>query len=171
MRYAPLLAILLAAVPGPVAADDMDGDPLAPLPAAEWTPAHAAHLLRRAGFGGTPEDVAALHALGLDAAVDRLLAFEGKPDPALPPAPITLTARPGRDEFQGLTQEQRQELGREYRRKDQLQYAAIREWWMQVMCSTRHPLREQHAPPPRTPTCTTIPRSTWSTPWTRNRRS
>ena len=57
-------------------------DPFEPLPAEQWTPAAATHLLWRAGFGGTPDEARALHAMGLDAAVDSLLAqAEAKPDP------------------------------------------------------------------------------------------
>jgi hypothetical protein len=46
----------------------------------------AAHLLRRAGFGGTPSEVDALAALGADAAVDQLL-HPAEPDIAFPDAP------------------------------------------------------------------------------------
>lgn len=140
----PLFLVLAAGLlPAGPAAGEAAPDPLAPLPPSEWTLAHAAHLLRRAGFGGTPEEIAALHALGPDGAVESLLDFAGKPDPGMPPAPITLTARPARDEMRGLTPEQRQALGREWRRKDQLQFAAVREWWVRVMCTTAHPLRER----------------------------
>src|SRR2546423_13579169 len=41
--------------------------------AADWSRDDAAHLLRRAGFGGTPEQIDRLHALGKTAAVDYLL--------------------------------------------------------------------------------------------------
>ena len=35
-----------------------DAGDLSPISAQQWTTAHAAHLLERAGFGGTPEEVA-----------------------------------------------------------------------------------------------------------------
>jgi uncharacterized protein (DUF1800 family) len=41
-----------------------------------WTRGAAAHLLRRAGFGGTPAEVDAGFGLGLEAAVDRLIDYE-----------------------------------------------------------------------------------------------
>ena len=51
---------------------------------------HAAHLLRRAGFGGTPSEIDTLTALGASGAVDSVLhptgdevAFANYPDPAL----------------------------------------------------------------------------------------
>ena len=41
-----------------------------------WTRDGAAHLLRRAGFGGTPSEIDALHARGLEGAVSSLVDFE-----------------------------------------------------------------------------------------------
>ena len=38
---------------------------LTPLPASAWDLTKAAHLLNRAGFGGTPEEIEALHKVGL----------------------------------------------------------------------------------------------------------
>ena len=45
------------------------------LPAApdEWTIQEAAHLLRRAGFGGSPKEIESFHALGRYRAVESLL--------------------------------------------------------------------------------------------------
>ena len=40
-----------------------------------WNARRAAHLLRRAGFGGSPAEVAQFAALSMDAAVDRLIRF------------------------------------------------------------------------------------------------
>ncbi len=41
------------------------------------------HLLRRAGFGGSPEEIAAYAQLGFEAAVDRLVDYEAVPNDAL----------------------------------------------------------------------------------------
>jgi len=46
----------------------------------QWTIADAAHLLRRAGFGGSRVLVDQLHAMGRDAAIDWLLDYESIPD-------------------------------------------------------------------------------------------
>lgn len=46
-----------------------------------WTLSDAAHLLRRTGFGGSTTDVANLHAMGREAAIEHLLDFEAAPDP------------------------------------------------------------------------------------------
>ena len=41
----------------------------------QWNARRSAHLLRRAGFGGSPAEVAQFAALSMDAAVDRLIRF------------------------------------------------------------------------------------------------
>jgi len=48
----------------------------------DWNLEDAAHLLRRAGFGGSYEDVGRLHALGRDRAIDHLIDYESVGDPA-----------------------------------------------------------------------------------------
>jgi uncharacterized protein (DUF1800 family) len=134
--------LLLALLLGPAVAAPLS--PLDPLPSSEWTPAAAGHLLRRAGFGGTPEEIRALHALGLDGALDRLLGFGGQPDVEVEGPGITLTTQPGRDMMMAAgSQEDRQEIQRTYRQQDAMQLARVREWWMQTMIRTRWPLRER----------------------------
>ena len=44
-----------------------------------WTREAAAHLYRRAGFGGTPSEIDALYARGLEGAVDWLVDYESVP--------------------------------------------------------------------------------------------
>ncbi|HEY5647823.1 MAG TPA: DUF1800 family protein, partial [Pseudomonadales bacterium] len=56
---------------------------LTPLASSEWGEQAAAHLLERAGFGGTADEVAELAGLGFDAAVRRMVLFEGAPEVAL----------------------------------------------------------------------------------------
>jgi Protein of unknown function (DUF1800) len=52
---------------------------------ADWNEDFAAHLLERAGFGGTPEEVRALAKLSPSKAVARLVRFEGADAGNLPP--------------------------------------------------------------------------------------
>lgn len=59
-------------------------DSLEPLPAREWSYDHAAHLLERAGFGGTPEEIARFAAMTPEAAVDLIVNYEQIAD-TLPP--------------------------------------------------------------------------------------
>jgi len=49
----------------------------------QWTLFEAAHLLNRAGFGGSPDDVRAFHSLGRFKAVDSLIS-PTEPDDAFP---------------------------------------------------------------------------------------
>src|SRR3989304_2018451 len=51
-----------------------------PTASTPWDYAKAAHLLSRAGFGGTPEEIQRLVSLGFDAATDELLNYERTPD-------------------------------------------------------------------------------------------
>ena len=66
-------AATLAAAPllAPSTADD-----LSPIAAADWNAERAAHLLERAGFGGTPEAIARLAAMTPQQAVDSLVEYE-----------------------------------------------------------------------------------------------
>ena len=57
---------------------------LTPITAADWNPERAAHLLERAGFGGTPEDVARLAAMPAKAAVDFLIDYDSLKNPLKP---------------------------------------------------------------------------------------
>jgi len=57
---------------------------LAPITAADWNYERAAHLLERAGFGGTPAEIEKLVKLGPAGAVDYLLNYEKIENP-LPP--------------------------------------------------------------------------------------
>ena len=68
-----------------VAANAAAGD-LRAIEPAEWNRAKAAHLLERAGFGGTPAEIDAFAALTPREAVRRLVYFEGAASTADLPA-------------------------------------------------------------------------------------
>src|SRR5205809_8025578 len=55
-----------------------------PSAADPWDRAKAAHLLGRAGFGGTPDDIARLAAMRLEDAVEELLEYERISDEPFP---------------------------------------------------------------------------------------
>src|SRR5690242_558311 len=57
------------------AAANWAGD-LTPITTTDWTYERARHLLDRAGFGGTPEEIARLYKMGPSAAVDSLVDFQ-----------------------------------------------------------------------------------------------
>src|ERR1700723_1043616 len=58
---------------------------LKPIAPADWNYEFAAHLLERAGFGGTPDEIQALAKLTPAQAVARLVRFEGADQSHLPP--------------------------------------------------------------------------------------
>src|ERR1700688_4004711 len=88
--YGGLLAVALtlAAYP-PLATAQTTGpnawqnDPT-PIGAADWNYDFAAHLLERAGFGGTPEEIQALAKMSPAQAVARMVRFEGTDVDGLP---------------------------------------------------------------------------------------
>src|SRR5579859_3883979 len=58
---------------------------LVPIGPADWNYDFAAHLLERAGFGGTPEEIQALAKLTPAQAIARMVRFEGADARELPP--------------------------------------------------------------------------------------
>jgi uncharacterized protein (DUF1800 family) len=118
---------------------------LAPLAQSEWTYAKAAHLLNRAGFGGTPEDVEKLRAMGPERAIASLFEFTKTPG-----APLPEFARPDPTRFARLQQMQSLPEGpekKERRRQIFQQQRQIlfdfRQWWLEQMLSNTAPLREK----------------------------
>ena len=92
-----------------------------------WSRDQAAHLLRRAGFGGTPQQIDHLARLDRKRAVEFLVDFERVSNKPLPiriePHPLPI-ARTNPD----ITPEQRQELQNRRRTADQLQLERIVGW-------------------------------------------
>lgn len=141
---------------------------LDPIRTADWTPDHAAHLLERAGIGGTPAQIRALAALTPEAAVDALIAgdpagaaalpaFEesGLWDPSLTVFP---TSRPAATE---LAEREGQAMGVAVKpggnrplqpvtnrffywlRATTLETRRLAFWWLDRMVRSPHPLEEK----------------------------
>ena len=72
---------------------------LAPISTADWNNDLAAHLLERAGFGGTPEEIQALAKLTPAQAVARLVRFQGADSSHLPPFDESGVHDPGLEPF------------------------------------------------------------------------
>jgi len=72
---------------------------LTPIAASEWNAAKAAHLLSRAGFGGTPEDVARLAAMTPQQAVASFIAIDRVDNSHLPPFDHSGIHDPGLEPF------------------------------------------------------------------------
>jgi len=72
---------------------------LTPIGPADWNYDFAAHLLERAGFGGTPDEIANLAKLTPARAVARLVRFEGTDGSDLPPFDHSGVHDPGLEPF------------------------------------------------------------------------
>jgi hypothetical protein len=72
---------------------------LSPIAPADWNYDFAAHLLERAGFGGTPEEIQSLARLTPAKAVARLVRFEGADANNLPPFEHSGVHDPGLEPF------------------------------------------------------------------------
>jgi len=91
----PLCAAEPALGPGPTAwADD-----LSPIGPQDWSYDRAEHLLERAGFGGTPEQVQSLAAMTPQQAVRLLVRYQAADDSALKPFDPSDIFDPGIDPF------------------------------------------------------------------------
>lgn len=117
---------------------------LEPLSSDEWDISAASHLLRRAGFGGTPAEVERLVGLGLDDAVAQLVDYDGIAFAAAPAAVDELAMEAyDRTELRGKTQEERQQIIEQRRRAERQSFEEIRLWWIDRMVSTPRPLEEK----------------------------
>ena len=143
---------------------------LSPIGAADWNREKARHLLERAGFGGTPEEVDALAALSPQAAVRRLVYFEGAPADTLPPFDESGIFDegidpfpPGRPATTALADKNGEALGIKVKasgnrpqqpivnqffywlRASRLETERVAYWWGNRMVATPRPLQEKMA--------------------------
>jgi hypothetical protein len=115
----------------------------------------ALHLLNRAGFGGTPDDVQKLVRMGLDGAVDHLVdyrAIEHEPVEADDfdhdiMRPLTaderMQLRRARESGNERVVEAYRKARQQAQRADRRQMAGIQQWWMRRMIDTPRPLEEK----------------------------
>ena len=118
---------------------------LKPLSASEWDYASAAHLLNRAGFGGTPDDIQKLASLGHLEAVSSLVNFERIPDTTADPD--WAHPDPGKAErrraAKNASPEQRQQMQRQERQIENGRILELRGWWLQRMAKGPRPFQEK----------------------------
>lgn len=121
------------------------------LPASAWNREKAGLLLQRAGFGGTPEEVAALAAMQPWQAADSLL---GSPDLAQAEPPASILKPSLNDRFRTernrLRQSQsadaekrRQEILRVLRVEQEKRLTDLRGWWFERMADPQRAAREK----------------------------
>lgn len=111
--------------------------------AEDFTIEHARHLLMRAGFGGSPERIRAMHALGLDGMVDALVDYEAQAD-ELGPFPWRRESKPPtRLQYARMSEDERRQARRALRVADQRTMNSTRAWWVRRMLTSKRPLEER----------------------------
>lgn len=151
------------ASPPPAAAERDDGGQiersLGAIPDAQFGSREARHLLWRAGFGGTDDQVKRLVAWGPEKSVDALLNFgEGATTPAFEPPKADafnkdIMRPPSEEERRAFREAQRSqnedELAR-YRKirqdaeqADRRQMNEVQKWWLKRMIETKSPMEEK----------------------------
>jgi hypothetical protein len=115
---------------------------LTPLAPECWDYAKARHLLVRAGFGGTPQDVERLCAMGLYKAVDHVLHFELQPYAA---TPFDATPLGPVDPLEGKLRNDfvRGQAAGTRASAERGQLSALRQWWLKRMVESPRPLQEK----------------------------
>jgi len=116
------------------------------LPAAQWNKGTAAHLLNRAGFGGSPQEIETIHKMGLDRAVSWFIDYDKIPDPT--PAPDWAHPDPGfiarREAIRNAADvETKKMLQREQATSEYTQMADLRYWWIRRMALGPRPFQEK----------------------------
>jgi uncharacterized protein (DUF1800 family) len=120
---------------------------LTPLPSAQWNEATAAHLLNRAAFGGSPQDVEDLRLMGPDRAVSWLVDYERIPDDT--PAPDWTQGIPDdlitqRNAIAKAADSDTRNLLQRMRGQDEnKKIADLRYWWMRRMALGPRPFQEK----------------------------
>ncbi len=101
-----------------------------------WTREDAAHLLRRAAFGGTPEQIDRFHALGRQGAVNELVDYDKFKAAFEPPSVMPYEPPPFYKEGP-LAPAERQEVIRIRRQNHIIEFSNMSEWWLRRMISLR----------------------------------
>src|SRR5258706_4268598 len=151
-----------------ISATSWTGD-LTPIGQEDWNAQRAAHLLERAGFGGTPEEIAQFAAMTPEAAVRRLVrhkgiennlpAFDhsGVHDPGLEPFPASRPAATdlAKDTGESMGVKVKPAGNRRLQpvankffywlRASRLETNRVAYWWANRMLATNRPLEEKMA--------------------------
>jgi len=164
-----LTALIAAASLTANAAPSIWQDSLEPIPASEWSRDRAAHLLDRAGFGGTPTEIARLAAMSPREAVRSLVyyraiqnslppfddsgAFDAGLDPFAPSRPAATDLAKASGEALGVKAKpagnrKLQQVADRYlywKRVTKLETERVAYWWANRMLTTQRPLEEKMA--------------------------
>ncbi len=110
-----------------------------------FTDADAAHLLRRAGFSATPEEVQQFAGMGREKAVDTLIFYEeiSYPENAPPFHQSDVLALEKRLLAGDLDQDTRARSLRLLAKVDEMHMQRLRDWWIERMVDSPRPLEEK----------------------------
>jgi hypothetical protein len=114
-----------------------------------WNHRLAAHLLRRAGFGGSPADVDRLAAMPMQRAVDTLIRFPdtsslpSAPQLALPQLPPPGFFRRALGSTDPVVVEQRKAFIMAANKVRRQNLIALQTWWLERMIASPAPLQEK----------------------------
>lgn len=114
---------------------------LTPLASSAWDYAKARHLLVRAGFGGTPDEVKRLHEMGLHEAVNYLVDIYERPVANIELDPLRLENHEPWENR--LEDQERTDLYNRRIERERRQQAELRQWWLRRMAESPRPLQEK----------------------------
>jgi hypothetical protein len=107
-----------------------------------WDKTRAAHLLNRATFGATPEDIDRAVGWGMERTVDYLVDFGKVHDSFSPPDTPEVPEFPKRM-FAGLSDDEKKKKRREFGRANRDAIEETRAWWIRRMLKSERPLQEK----------------------------
>ncbi len=128
---------------------------LSALPASSFGYEQARHLLWRAGFGGTPQQIQTLVGWGLEKSVDYLLNPGNTGEESIKPDLFDkdIMRPPTEEEKQAYRKAQKaqdedlvakfRKMKQEQERKDRAQINDMQKWWLKRMIETPRPLEEK----------------------------
>ena len=117
---------------------------LTPLNPVQWDFSKAAHLLNRAGFGGSPEQIETLYQAGFPGAVEQLL--DGPDDLLKFPKPAWAAPQNTaamRASMMVMTPEEQKDKKKELQKTARGELVDLVTWWLVRMRDTPNPLREK----------------------------
>src|SRR5882724_4145927 len=118
---------------------------LKPIAKESWDFSRAAHLLNRAGFGGTPAEIERLVQLGPEAAVAQLVDYGQTPDDT--PDPEWAKPDPARAErlmkARNADPDTRKMMQQEEQRTERERMVELKHWWLRRMAHGPRPFQEK----------------------------
>lgn len=113
-----------------------------------WNERLAAHLLRRAGFGGSPDEITRLARMRVGDAVESLIHFPStaswpQPESLFDPYATGFLPLAGGRGGMMVDQTARQQLFMDLRKRARNSAALLQQWWLQRMLTTPAPLQEK----------------------------